>query len=192
MLHWILPSCLDPSTVLLTFQIFDFFFSLYMILNYWLYQETSLQNFFPKDNYKKALLIYSNQEYYCRLFWKVCFCICPLNFIQTSKSVLIIGTMHMSTCANNYWKCVNSNVLHVIMLLYTSASTMRCLFNVVADCRVQLYQKEVFVANFFNKYCYQWNNKNLLWKTSHNLFSKTLYQSSKVSPYSLFGTSAGM
>ena len=47
-------------------------------------------------------LIYSNQEYYCRLFRQVCFCICPLSFIQTSKNVLIIGTMHMCACANNY------------------------------------------------------------------------------------------
>ena len=31
--------------------------------------------------------------------------------------MLIIGNMHMCTCANNYWKCVNSKCLHVIMLL---------------------------------------------------------------------------
>ena len=92
-----------------------------MILNYRLYQETLFKNFFLKDNRKNAFLIYSNQEYYCRLFRKVCFWIRPLSFIQTSKNVLIIETMHMCACANDCWKCVNSKCLRVIMLLYASA-----------------------------------------------------------------------
>ena len=52
-------------------------------------------------------LIYSNQEYNCRLSRKVYFCISPLSYIQTSKIVLITVIMSKSTCANNYRKCVN-------------------------------------------------------------------------------------
>ena len=110
-----------------------------------------------------AFLICSNQEYYCRLFWKVCFCICPLSFFQTSKSVLIIEAMQICTFVYNYWKCVNSKSLRVIMLLYASAyilefsrkrniiktSMMRCVFNVVANCRVQVTKSKFFAANLF-------------------------------------------
>ena len=42
------------------------------------------------------------------LFGKVCFCICPLSFIQISISVLIMGAMHICAFANNYSKCVKS------------------------------------------------------------------------------------
>ena len=92
-----------------------------MILNYRLYQETLFKNFFfSRIIEKNAFVIYSNKEYYCRLFRKVCFCICPSSFIQTSINVLIMGNMHMCACANNYCKCVNSKCLRVIMLLFAS------------------------------------------------------------------------
>ena len=82
------------------------------ILNSRLYLETSFKDFsFLKDNKRNALLIYSNQEYCCRLLRKVCSCIRPLSFIQTSKNVLIIETMRMCVHARNYWKCVNSKRL---------------------------------------------------------------------------------
>ena len=45
----------------------------------------------------------------------------PLSFIQISKSVLIIGIMHMCACTNSYWKYVNRKCLHVIKLLYALA-----------------------------------------------------------------------
>ena len=45
-------------------------------------------------------LINNNQEYYCRLFRTVCFCICLLSFIQIFKIVLLItGTMRMWACS---------------------------------------------------------------------------------------------
>ena len=39
---------------------------------------------------KNTFLVYSHQEYYCCLFRKVYFYICPVSFIKTSKIVLII------------------------------------------------------------------------------------------------------
>ena len=55
-----------------------------------------LRTFFSKIIEKNTFLIYSNQEYYCRLFRKVCFCKCPLTFKhQTSKIVLVTGPMRM-------------------------------------------------------------------------------------------------
>ena len=65
---------------------------------------------------KITVLIYIHQEYFCRLLRKVCFCICPLSFIQISKNVLIKGTMRMWTYANNHKKCVNK-CMRVLMLL---------------------------------------------------------------------------
>ena len=108
--------------VLLTLQTFDFLFSLYYDFKLSILSRNFIKVlFFSRITEKNALLIYINQEYYCRLFRKVCFCICPLSFIQTCKSVLFIGTMYMYACANNYWKCVSSKCLRVIMLLNTLA-----------------------------------------------------------------------
>ena len=49
--------------------------------------------------------------------------------------MLITGIMHTCTCANNYWKWVNSKCLRVVMLLYPSAyilesSTKKNIINV--------------------------------------------------------------
>ena len=76
-----------------------------------------------------------------------------LRFIETSTIVLIIGTMRICTCANNYWKCVNNKCLRVLILLcfciYFTVSLkeniiletlmMGCDFTVVASYWVQLY-----------------------------------------------------
>ena len=76
-----------------------------------------------------------------------------LTFIETSKIVLIIGTLRICACAKNYWKCVNNKCLRVLMLLcfciyfrvslkqniILETSMMGCDFNVVASYCVQLY-----------------------------------------------------
>ena len=65
---------------------------------------------------------------------------------------------------------------------------MERVFNVVANCRVQLYQKEIFTANFFQQIFQNWlpmkPYNNLFCKASQTYFSKALYQSSKISPFS--------
>ena len=53
------------------------FFPWIMILNYRLYRETSFKNIFFSRITEKTRF-YSHQEYYCCLFRKVCFYICPL------------------------------------------------------------------------------------------------------------------
>ena len=95
--------------VLLTLQIFYFFFS----LDYDFKLSTFLWNciFFWRI-FENTFSIYRN---YCRLFRKFCFCICPLSFIQRSKILLITETIRMCACANNYWKCVNNKCLRVFM-----------------------------------------------------------------------------
>ena len=153
-------------------------------------------------------LIDSNQEYYCRLFCKVCFCICPLSFIQTSKRVLIIATTQMCACANNYWKCVHSICLCAIMLsnalVYIlefsereiwlkKTSMMGCTSN-VAECN---FTKNKFLIQTFSnkssKTDYQWNvTITYFTKILQDCFSKSLYQSSKISPFTSFGTSVRM
>ena len=111
--------------VLRYYQPYKFLISCFLcivILNYHLYQEISFTNFFfSRIIEQNEFLICSKREHYCRLFRKVYFCTRPLTFIQISKSVLIIGTMHIYACDNNYGKCVNSKCLRVIMLLYASA-----------------------------------------------------------------------
>ena len=113
---------LSQIKVLLTLQIFEFLFS----LDYGFRLSTLSRNFIEELLFlliieKNGFVIYSNQECYCRLFRKICFCIRPLSFIQPSKNVLIRGTMHMCACANNYRKSGNSKCLCVIMLLYASS-----------------------------------------------------------------------
>ena len=66
---------------------------------------------------QNTLLIYSHQEHYCCLFRKAYFCICPLNFIQTSTFVLITWTMPMCAWPDNFWKCIKNKCLRVLMLL---------------------------------------------------------------------------
>ena len=129
-----------------------------------------LRTFFSKIVEKNAFL-----KYYCHLFREVCFCMCPLIFIQTSKGVLIIGTMHMCVCANNYWKCVNSKCLRIIKPLYASAYILKfsrkrnkikwniydgVRFTVLANCWMQLYWKKNLLQTFPNKSFkidYQWS-----------------------------------
>ena len=48
-----------------------------------------------KKKKKITISIYCNQKYNRRLFRKVCFCMCPLSFIQPFKIVLITGAMRM-------------------------------------------------------------------------------------------------
>ena len=98
-----------------------------MILNYRPYRETSFKNLFIKGNWKKSIfLTYGNLEYYCCIFRKVCYCICPLNFIQTSKLDLITWTIRICVCANIYWKCVNNKCLRVFTLFSPSPVTESC------------------------------------------------------------------
>ena len=59
--------------------------------------------------------MYSNKEYYCRLFSESLFLHMSFKFHSN------IGTMHMCAPANTYSKFVNSKCLRVIMLLYASA-----------------------------------------------------------------------
>ena len=56
-------------------------------------------------------LIYSNQDF----FGKFVFAYILLSFIQTSKSMLITGTIHTCNCTNNYWKCGKSKYLAYIL-----------------------------------------------------------------------------
>ena len=61
-----------------------------MILTYRLYQETSFKIFFfSRIIEKERVFNVDYQEYYCRPFWKVCFCMFPLSFIQISENVLL-------------------------------------------------------------------------------------------------------
>ena len=54
-------------------------------------------------------------------FWENLFLHTCLSFIQPSENVLIIGTMRMCACVNNYRKSSNSKCFCVIMTLYASS-----------------------------------------------------------------------
>ena len=63
--------------------------------------------------------------------------------------------------------------------------------DVIAECNFT--KKQILPQTFSNnssKSDYQWNI--IICKTSQNSFSETLYESSKISPFILFGTSARM
>ena len=76
--------------VLLTLQILDFLFSLnYDFKSSFLSKNFTEELFFLRiiDN---VFLIYNNQNY-CLLFWKVCFCIFRLSFIQALNFKLLLS-----------------------------------------------------------------------------------------------------
>ena len=60
-----------------------------------------------------------------------------------------------------------------------NSSMMRCLLNVFVNCWVQLYSKEIFDANFYQKIFQNWlpikHYNNLFCKASQNSFRETFY-----------------
>ena len=104
--------------VLLTLQLFYFFFALdldFKCIGF--IEKLHLITFWSRIiERKNTFLICSKQEYYWCYFRNNCFWICPLNFIETTKVVLVTGTGHM--CTNNYWKYVSNKCLRELMLLY--------------------------------------------------------------------------
>ena len=113
--RWLKPN-LSLVKVLLTFQTFCFFFSLdFKCIDF--IEKLHLITFWSRINERKnTFLICSNQEYYWCYFRNNCFWICPSNFIETTKFILVTGTGCM--CTNNYWKYVNNKCLRELMLLY--------------------------------------------------------------------------
>ena len=160
---------------LLTLHIFCFFFFWIMVLNYQFYWQTSLRNFllrnffFSKLIEKITILIYSNQEYYCHLFQKVCLHICPLSFIQTYKIMSITGSKHMWACVNNYWKYV-CGCLCYCAAAYTLEFSRKKIF-CVQLCETRNFCCKLFLVNLPKVT----NNRTLRFARLHIILSAKLY-----------------
>ena len=172
--------------VLLTLQFVNILFFCIMILTYQLYQKTSFKIFFC------SRIIEKERVFNIRLprillpsFLESLFLHVSFKFHSNIWKRVIIGTMLICACANNYWKSVNGKYLAYILEYSKKRNIIKgniydgvhfLMLLLIAECN---FTEDKFLLQTFSnkssKIDYQWNITITYFARLHRILSAKLF-----------------